>query len=78
MHKSEGDFTFRSISKEEHELFNAFLQEKKVKTKTEKMEGDLIRAEDEDDEMQNVASSGEEVPKSRRGGDDDHNSEVGE
>ena len=76
--KSGSDFTFTSLNKEEHEPFNAFLQEKKVKTKTEKMEGDLIMAEDEDEEMQSVASSGEEVPKPRRGGDDDDDSEDGE
>ncbi|RPD62657.1 SSrecog-domain-containing protein [Lentinus tigrinus ALCF2SS1-7] len=73
--KSGSDFTFTSLNKEEHEPFNAFLLEKKVKTKTEKMEGDLIMAEDEDEEMQSVASSGEEVPKPRRGGDDDDDSE---
>ena len=74
-----GDVTFTSVNKEEHEPVNAYLQDKKVKTKNEMMEGELILGpdEDEDEEMQSVASSGEEVPKPRRGGDDDDDSEEG-
>ncbi|TFK91854.1 SSrecog-domain-containing protein [Polyporus arcularius HHB13444] len=76
--KSGGDFTFTSLNKEEHEPFNAYLVEKKVKTKNELMEGELLLAEDEDEEMQSVASSGEEVPKPRRGDDEDDDSEEDE
>ena len=76
--KSGPEYTFTSINKEEHEVVSAYLQDKKVKTKNEMMEGELaIGVDDEDEEMQSVASSGEEVPKPRRGGDDD-DSEEGE
>ncbi|KAI0712476.1 SSrecog-domain-containing protein [Earliella scabrosa] len=79
MTKSASDYTFTSVNKEEHEVVNAYLQEKKVKTKNEMMEGELIMGPDDDDEeMQSVASSGEEVPKPRRGGDDDDDSEEDE
>ena len=72
------DVTFTSVNKEEHEPVNAYLQDKKVKTKNEMMEGELaIGVDDEDEEMQSVASSGEEAPKPRRGGDDDDDSEEG-
>ncbi|KAI9058117.1 SSrecog-domain-containing protein [Trametes sanguinea] len=71
------EYTFTSINKEEYDHVNGYLQEKKVKTKNEMMEGELIMAadEDEDEEMQSVASSGEEVPKPRLGGDDDDSEE---
>ncbi|OSD07451.1 SSrecog-domain-containing protein [Trametes coccinea BRFM310] len=71
------EYTFTSIVKEEYDHVNGYLQEKKVKTKNEMMEGELIMAadEDEDEEMQSVASSGEEVPKPRLGGDDDDSEE---
>ena len=74
-----GDLTFTSVNKEEHETVNGYLQDKKVKTKNEMMEGELILGpdDDEDEEMQSVASSGEEVPKPRRGGDEDDDSEEG-
>lgn len=79
MTKGGTHFTFTSVNKEEHEVVNAYLQDKKVKTKNEMMEGELIMGpdDDEDAEMQSVASSGEEVPKPRRGGDDDDDSEDG-
>ncbi|KAI0667756.1 structure-specific recognition protein-domain-containing protein [Trametes maxima] len=71
------EYTFTSINKEEYDHVNGYLQEKKVKTKNEMMEGELIMAadDDEDEEMQSVASSGEEVPKPRLGGDDDDSEE---
>ncbi|KAI0373676.1 SSrecog-domain-containing protein [Pilatotrama ljubarskyi] len=71
------EYTFTSINKEEYDHVNAYLQDKKVKTKNEMMEGELIMAadDDEDEEMQSVASSGEEVPKPRLGGDDDDSEE---
>lgn len=77
--KSGPEYTFTSINKEEHEGTETYLKEKKVKVKNEMMEGELILAgeDDEDEEMQSVASSGEEVPKPR-GINDDDDSEDGE
>ncbi|KAH9841764.1 SSrecog-domain-containing protein [Rhodofomes roseus] len=74
--KSGPEYTFTSINKEEHEGTEAYLKEKKVKVKNEMMEGELIMAgvDDEDEEMQSVASSGEEVPKPR-GINDEEDSE---
>ena len=76
--KSGPEYTFTSINKEEHEVTETYLKDKKVKVKNEMMEGELIMGvDDEDEEMQSVASSGEEVPKPRRGMDDDEDSELG-
>ncbi|THH31232.1 hypothetical protein EUX98_g2940 [Antrodiella citrinella] len=71
--KSGPEYSFTSVNKEEHELTETYLKEKKVKVKNEMMEGELIMnvLDDDDEEMQSVASSGEEVPKPRLGGDDD-------
>ncbi|KAI0081628.1 SSrecog-domain-containing protein [Panus rudis PR-1116 ss-1] len=71
--KSGPEYTFTSINKEEYEVTEQYLKEKKVKVKNEMMEGDLMMGavDDEDEEMQSVASSGEEAPKPRLGGDDD-------
>ncbi|PCH39916.1 SSrecog-domain-containing protein [Wolfiporia cocos MD-104 SS10] len=70
--KSGPEYTFTSINKEEHEGTEAYLREKKVKVKNEMMEGELILGpDDEDEEMQSVASDGEEVPKPRLGVDDE-------
>ncbi|KAI0789598.1 SSrecog-domain-containing protein [Abortiporus biennis] len=70
------EYTFTSINKEEYEGTEAYLKEKKVRVKNEMMEGELILgADDEDEEMQSVASSGEEAPKPRLGGDEDDDSE---
>ncbi|KAJ3552977.1 hypothetical protein NM688_g3870 [Phlebia brevispora] len=77
--KSGPEYTFTSINKEEHEVTEAYLKEKKVKVKNEMMEGELIMGiDDEDEEMQSVASSGEEAPKPRLGGEDDDDSEEDE
>lgn len=77
--KSGPEYTFTSINKEEHEGTEAYLKEKKVKVKNEMMEGELILGGDEEDEeMQSVASSGEEAPKPRLGGNEDDDSEDGE
>ncbi len=74
--KGGSDLTFTSINKEEHEVVSTYLQDKKVKTKNEMMEGELaIGVDDEDEEMQSVASSGEEAPKPRRGDEDDDSEE---
>ena len=76
--KTGPEVTFTSINKEEHEVTEAYLKEKKVKVKNEMMEGELILGVDDDDEeMQSVASSGEEAPKPRLGMDDDEDSEEG-
>ncbi|KAF9807348.1 hypothetical protein IEO21_08260 [Rhodonia placenta] len=74
--KSGPEYTFTSVNKEEHEGTEAYLREKKVKVKNEMMEGELIMGvDDEDEEMQSVASSGEEAPKPRLGGDDEDSEE---
>lgn len=77
--KSGPEYNFTSINKEEHEVTESYLKEKKVKVKNEMMEGELLLAaeDDEDEEMQSVASSGEEAPKPRLGHDDDDDSEDG-
>ena len=76
--KSGPEYTFTSINKEEHEVTENYLKEKKVRVKNEMMEGELLMGvDDEDEEMQSVASSGEEAPKPRRGADDDEDSEEG-
>lgn len=72
------EHTFTSINKEEHEVTEAYLKEKKVKVKNEMMEGELILGGDEDEEMQSVASDGEEAPKPRISMDDDEDSEEDE
>lgn len=77
--KSGPEYTFTSVNKEEHEVTETYLKEKKVKVKNEMMEGELIMGvDDEDEEMQSVASSGEEAPKPRLGGEDDEDSEEGQ
>ncbi|CAL1712464.1 unnamed protein product [Somion occarium] len=75
--KSGPEYTFTSVNKEEYEVTEKYLKEKKVKVKNEMMEGELIMAavDDEDEEMQSVASSGEEAPKPRLGGDEDDSEE---
>ncbi|OCH85951.1 SSrecog-domain-containing protein [Obba rivulosa] len=75
--KSGPEYTFTSINKEEYEGTEAYLRDKKVKVKNEMMEGELIMGgeDDEDEEMQSVASSGEEVPKPRLGGEDEDSEE---
>lgn len=75
--KSGPEYTFTSINKEEHEVTESYLKEKKVKVKNEMMEGELLLAaeDDEDEEMQSVASSGEEAPKPRLGHEDDDSEE---
>ena len=77
--KSGPEYTFTSINKEEYEATDAYMKEKKVRIKNEMMEGELIMGVDDDDEeMQSVASSGEEAPKPRTGAfDDDEDSEEG-
>lgn len=74
--KSGPEYSFTSVNKEEYEVTESFLKEKKVKVKNEMMEGELImNVDDDDDEMQSVASSGEEAPKPRAGGDDEDSEE---
>lgn len=76
--KSGPEYTFTSIAREEHGSIESFLKSKKVRVTNEMGDGDAIMAgpEDSDDEMQSVASSGEEAPKPRLG-DDDEDSEEG-
>ncbi|EJD50613.1 FACT complex subunit POB3 [Auricularia subglabra TFB-10046 SS5] len=75
------ELVFTSMNKEEHEGLEAFLKGKKVKTKNE-MGDDLIAAalgdgDDEDEEMQSVASDDEAPARPRMANDDDEDSEEG-
>lgn len=72
------EHTFSSINKEEHEGLEEYLKGKKLRVKN-KMAEDLIvpALDDDDEEMQSVASSGDEVPRPRAA-DDDEDSEEGE
>ncbi|KZS93658.1 SSrecog-domain-containing protein [Sistotremastrum niveocremeum HHB9708] len=77
--KSSGtDYTFTAINKEEHESMEAFLISKKLRVKNE-MADDVMAGpgieDDEDEEMQSVASSGEERPAPRVGDEDEDSSE---
>ncbi|EIN12861.1 SSrecog-domain-containing protein [Punctularia strigosozonata HHB-11173 SS5] len=78
--KSGPEYTFTAINKDEHEPTEAFLKDKKVRVKNEMMQDvDMLLGppgvDDEDEEMQSVASSDEEAPKPRLGGDDDDSEE---
>lgn len=77
--KSGPEYTFTSINKEEHEPVETFLKDKKVKIKNEMVaDVDMMMAAaggDSDEEMQSVASSGDERPKPRVGGDEDDSEE---
>ena len=75
------EYTFTSINKEEHELTDTFLKDKKVRVKNEKVpDGDLLLAaagDGSDEGMQRIASGGDDEPRVRRAGDDDDDSEDG-
>lgn len=78
--KSGPEFNFTSINKEEHEVTETYLKDKKIKVKNE-MAPDVDLAavvDDDDDDMQSVVSSDEE-PRKRvsRAGDDDDSEEDG-
>lgn len=75
--KSGPEHTFSSINKEEHEGVEEYLKGKKLRVKNKIAEDLIVPAlDDDDDEMQSVASSGEEVPRPRAG-DEDEDSEEG-
>lgn len=78
--KSGPEVTFTSINKEEHDPIENYLTSKKVRTKNEMADLDLIGAvaavDSDDDEMQSVASDGSERPKPRAVDEDDE-SELG-
>ncbi|KAF8520735.1 SSrecog-domain-containing protein [Hysterangium stoloniferum] len=72
------DYTFTSIAREEHEGIETFLKAKKVRVSNEMGDGDAIMAapdDSSDDEMQSVASSGDEAPKPRLGDNDEDSEE---
>jgi structure-specific recognition protein 1 len=77
--KSGPEYTFTSINKEEHESTEAYLKDKKIKIKNEMVpDVDLLMAvagEDDDEDMQSVESSDDDVPRVRA---DDEDSEEGE
>ncbi|KIM89500.1 hypothetical protein PILCRDRAFT_813432 [Piloderma croceum F 1598] len=78
--KSGPEYTFTSLNKEEHEPTETYLKEKKIKIKNEMVQDvDMMLAagevDDEDEEMQSVASSDDEPAKPRLGGDDEDSEE---
>ncbi|KAF6754868.1 chromatin binding protein [Ephemerocybe angulata] len=78
--RSGPEFNFTSINKEEHEVTEAYLKDKKVRVKNEMLpDADLllaaVGADDDDDDMQSVVSS---VGRAPRGGLDDDESEEDE
>lgn len=79
--KSGPEITFTSINKEEHEPVEEYLKSKKLRVKNEmndEMLGVVAQLDDEDEEMQSVASDGDAAPKPRlMNGDDDEDSEEG-
>ena len=86
--KSGPEYTFTSINKEEHESTEAYLKDKKVKIKNEMVpDADLLMAvagvddedddDDDDEDMRSVDGSGDDVPRVRKGANDE-DSEEGE
>ncbi|CAE6352114.1 unnamed protein product [Rhizoctonia solani] len=72
--KTGPEVTFTSINKEEHDPIENYLTSKKVRTKNEMADPDLLGAvveDSDDDEMQSVASDGSERPKPRAMDSDD-------
>lgn len=78
--KTGPEVTFTSINKEEHDPIENYLTSKKVRTKNEMADpellGTIVTVDSDDDEMQSVASDGSERPKPRTMDDDDE-SELG-
>jgi len=81
--KSGPEHNFTSLNKEDHELVETYLKDKKVKVKNEMVpDADLLLAaaagndDDDDDDMQSVSSDdGPPRVKPSRGLDDDEDSE---
>ncbi|KAF8965979.1 structure-specific recognition protein-domain-containing protein [Flammula alnicola] len=83
--KTGPEHTFTSINKEEHEVTEAYLRDKKIRVKNEMVpDADLLLAavvdDDEDEDMQSVVSDdsderGKVRPKPSKGGDDDSSEE---
>lgn len=80
--KSGPEHNFTSINKEDHELVETYLKEKKVRVKNEMVpDADLLLAaaagdDDDDDDMQSVSSDdGPPRVKPSKGADDDDDSE---
>lgn len=84
------EHSFTSINKEEHEVTEAYLRDKKIRVKSEVVpDADLLLAavagdDDDDDDMQSVASDDSGGRKARPkvsnggGGDEDSSEEDGE
>jgi structure-specific recognition protein 1 len=81
--KSGPEHNFTSINKEDHELVETYLKDKKIRVKNEMIpDADLLLAaaagddDDDDDDMQSVSSDdGPPRVKPSRGQDDDEDSE---
>lgn len=81
--KTGPEHNFTSINKEEHEVTEAYLRDKKIRVKNEMVpDADLLMAavvdDDEDEDMQSVVSTDDDKPRKKmpRGADDDDESEV--
>lgn len=86
--KSGPEYNFTSINKEEHEVTEAYLKDKKVRVKNEMVpDAELllasagVDADDDDDDDMSVVSTDEEGGRrarvSRAGGDDEDSEEDG-
>ena len=78
--KSGPEHTFTSLNKEEHEPIESYIKDKKIKIKNEMVQDvDMLLAagvvDDEDEEMQSVASSDDEPSKPKAVGDRDDSEE---
>lgn len=76
--KSGPEYVFSSINKEEKESTEAYLKDKKVKVKSEKMpeEEIMLGADDEDEEMASIASNSDgDAPRARQPGEDEDSEE---
>ena len=89
--KSGGEYMFTSINKEEHEVTEAYLKDKKIRVKNEMVpDADLLLTavgSDDDEDMQSVISDDEDEDDdrgkrakkpARTGGDDDTEEEDGQ
>jgi len=79
--KSGPSYTFNAVNRDEHEMMENYMKSKKIRV-TNQMADDVLNdliGEDDDEEMQSIASSDSEEPEVRRGGDvDDEDSEADE
>lgn len=70
---------FNAVNRDEHEMMDTYLKTKKIKVTNQMADETMndILGDDDDEEMQSVASSGSEEPTVRRGAEVDEDSEEG-